>query len=297
MSQVDVTSGFLQAPPRVGEFRRIVRVMFSRKVVVFGMVVMVLMVVVAAFAPWIAPYDPYKAELSDSLQAPNKAHWLGTDSLGRDVLSRIIYGSRTSLLVGIVSIFFAASIGMTLGLLAGYYSGATNVIIMRIIDALMAVPLMLLALMMAAVLGGGLWNTMIAIGVGLTSIYARLMCGQVLTVKENDYILAAHAGGAGNLYIMIRHVVPNCLPPLIVLVTMQMGVAILLEAGLSFLGIGIAPPGAAWGAMVNSGYKYLLDLPVLSFAPGIAIMLVVFAFNMVGDGLRDALDPRLRGTV
>lgn len=292
-----MTSGFSQTPPHVGEFRRIVRVTFSRKVVVFGFIVITLMVIVAAFAPWVAPYDPYQANLDESLQPPSEAHWLGTDSLGRDTLSRIIYGSRTSLLVGIVSIFFAASIGMTLGLLAGYYSGAANIIIMRIIDALMAVPLMLLALMMASVLGGGLGNTMIAIGVGLTSIYARVMCGQVLTVKENDYILAAHAGGAGNLYIMARHIVPNCLPPLIVMVTMQMGMAILLEAGLSFLGIGIAPPGAAWGAMVNSGYKYLLDLPILSFAPGIAIMLVVFAFNMVGDGLRDALDPRLRGTV
>jgi peptide/nickel transport system permease protein len=138
---------------------------------------------------------------------------------------------------------------------------------------------------------------MIAIGIALTAVYARLMCGQVLTVKENDYVLASRAHGSSNFFIMVRHIIPNCLPPLIVLITMQMGSAILAEAGLSFLGIGIAPPGAAWGAMVNSGYKYLLDLPVLSFAPGIAIMLVVFAFNMVGDGLRDALDPRLRGTV
>jgi peptide/nickel transport system permease protein len=161
----------------------------------------------------------------------------------------------------------------------------------------MAVPLILLALVIASVLGAGLGNVMIAIGIGLTSVYARLMCGQVLIVKENDYVMAAHAGGASNAYIMLRHILPNCLPPLIVLVTMQMGMAILTEAGLSFLGVGIAPPGAAWGEMVNSGYKYLLDLPVLSFAPGVAIMLVVFAFNMVGDGLRDALDPRLRGSV
>jgi len=168
---------------------------------------------------------------------------------------------------------------------------------MRIVDSLMAVPLILLALVIASVLGAGLGNVMIAIGIGLTSVYARLMCGQVLIVKENDYVMAAHASGASNWYIMLRHILPNCFPPLIVLVTMQMGMAILTEAGLSFLGVGISPPGAAWGEMVNSGYKYLLDLPILSFAPGIAIMLVVFAFNMVGDGLRDALDPRLRGSV
>jgi peptide/nickel transport system permease protein len=288
---------FQEAPPHVGEFRRIVRVMFSRKVVVFGAVIIAIMVLVAAFAPWVAPYNPYKTSLPDSLQPPSRAHWLGTDALGRDTLSRIIYGSRTSLLVGIVSIVFAASVGMTLGLLAGYYSGAPNVIIMRIVDSLMAVPLILLALVIASVLGAGLGNVMIAIGIGLTSVYARLMCGQVLIVRENDYVMAAHASGASNFYIMWRHILPNCFPPLIVLVTMQMGMAILTEAGLSFLGVGIAPPGAAWGEMVNSGYKYLLDLPVLSFAPGIAIMLVVFAFNMVGDGLRDALDPRLRGSV
>ena len=200
-------------------------------------------------------------------------------------------------MVGIVSIFIAASIGMTLGLIAGYFGGATNTIIMRFVDALMAFPMILLALVLASVLGGGLGNVMIAIGIALTTIYARLMCGQVLSVKENDYVLAAHSYGASNSLIMLRHIIPNCLPPLIVLITMQMGSAILAEAGLSFLGMGIEPPGAAWGAMVNSGYKYLLDLPILSFAPGVAIMLVVFAFNMVGDGLRDALDPRLRGTL
>jgi len=287
----------LETPPRVGELRRITRVMFTRKVVVLGAIIIILMILVAAFAPWLAPYDPYETNLPEALQPPNAHHLLGTDSLGRDTLSRIIYGSRISLLVGIVSIFIAASLGMTLGLIAGYYRGVPNTLIMRFIDALMAFPMMLLALVVASVLGGGLSNVIIAIGIALTTVYARLMCGQVLTIKENDYVMAARSYGASNSLIMVRHIIPNCLPPLIVLVTMQMGSAILAEAGLSFLGIGITPPGAAWGAMVNNGYKYLLDLPILSFAPGIAIMLVVFAFNMVGDGLRDALDPRLRGTV
>jgi len=287
----------LETPPHSGELRRIIRVMFTRKVVVLGAIIIIVMILAAVFAPWMAPYDPYKTNLTQSLQPPSAHHLLGTDSLGRDTLCRIIYGSRTSLLVGIVSIFIAASLGMTLGLIAGYFSGVPNMLIMRFIDALMAFPMILLALVVASVLGGGLSNVMIAIGIALTTVYARLMCGQVLTIKENDYVLAARSYGAGNMLIMMRHIIPNCLPPLIVLVTMQMGSAILAEAGLSFLGIGITPPGAAWGAMVNNGYKYLLDLPVLSFAPGIAIMLVVFAFNMVGDGLRDALDPRLRGTL
>ncbi len=295
--QAQVSPTFLEAPPHVSELRRTMRVMFSRKVVIFGVVIIILMVIAAAFAPWLAPYDPYKTSLKEALQPASRAHILGTDSLGRDTLSRIIYGSQTSLMVGLVSIFIAATLGMTLGLIAGYYSGAVNIIIMRFIDSLMAFPMILLALVIASVLGGGLGNVMIAIGIGLTSVYARLMCGQVLSVKENDYILAANASGASNLFIMMRHIVPNCFPPLIVLITMQMGMAILTEAGLSFLGIGISPPGAAWGAMVSDGYKYLLTMPILSFAPGIAIMLVVFAFNMIGDGLRDALDPRLRGTL
>ena len=284
-------------PPHISEFRRVIRVMSGRKVVVVGAVIIMLMVMVAIFAPLIAPYSPYKNNLKQALQPVSSNHLLGTDSLGRDTFSRIVYGSRTSLMVGIVSIFIAAGIGMLLGLTAGYYGGVYGAIIMRIIDALMAFPMILLALVIASLLGGGITNVIIAIGISLTAVYARLMCGQVLAVKENDYVTASRASGAGNLLIMFRHVFPNCLPPMIVLVTMQLGSAILAEAGLSFLGVGIAPPGASWGSMVSDGYKYLLDLPVLSFAPGIAIMLIVFAFNMVGDGLRDALDPRLRGTV
>jgi ABC-type dipeptide/oligopeptide/nickel transport system permease subunit len=255
------------------------------------------MIIVAIFAPFLAPYNPYKTNLKQSLQPISSAHLLGTDSLGRDTLSRIIYGSRTSLMVGIVSIFIASSIGMLLGLTAGYYGKVYGAIIMRLIDALMAFPMILMALVIAALLGGGITNVIIAIGISLTAVYARLMHGQVLSVKENDYVTASRAMGASNMLIMFRHVFPNCLPPMIVLITMQLGSAILAEAGLSFLGIGIAPPGASWGSMVNDGYKYLLDSPILSFAPGIAIMLIVFAFNMIGDGLRDALDPRLRGTI
>ena len=251
----------------------------------------------AVFSPLIAPYNPYAQNLDNVMAKPSLAHWLGTDTVGRDTLSRIIYGSRTSLIVGVVALGLAAGIGMFLGLVAGYFGGITNLIIMRFIDTLMTIPMMLLALTIAAVLGGGLTNVIIALGIALIPTYARLMCGQAMAIKQNDYVTAARSIGAGNLRTMIRHVAPNCFPPLIVMMTMQIGITILAEAGLSFLGIGINPPGAAWGAMVSEGYRYLTTNPMLSFAPGLAIMLVVFAFNMIGDGLRDALDPRLRGTL
>jgi peptide/nickel transport system permease protein len=282
--------------PRTGQ-GHVLRVMFGRKLVVFGMVVILVFILAAIFAPLIAPYDPYGQNLNETRQQPSVSHWLGTDALGRDTLTRILFGARTSLLVGVISVGIAAFLGIWLGLIAGYFGGWTYNIIMRFIDALMAFPMILLALVLAALLGGGLKNVVIAIGIALTSLYARLMCSQVLSAKENDYVTAARSLGAGNWRIMVRHLIPNCLPPIIVLITLQLGTAILAEAGLSFLGIGIQPPQAAWGAMVNDGYKYLLTTPILSFAPGLAIMLVVFSFNIVGDGLRDALDPRLRGTL
>jgi peptide/nickel transport system permease protein len=283
--------------PRKSEFQRFRRVFIGRAVVVFGIVIIVLLVFTAILAPILAPYDPYDQQLGSSLQTPSRAHLLGTDALGRDVLSRIIFGSRNSLIVSIVAIFIAAAVGMSIGMIAGYFGGWVHLILMRIIDGLMTFPMILLALVLAALLGGGLKNVIIAIGIAMLPGYARLMCGQVLTVKESDYILAERSLGAVHLRIMLRHILPNCIPPLIVLVTMQMGAAILAEAGLSFLGIGIEPPAAAWGTMINDGYQYLMTYPLLSFAPGVAIMLVVFGFNMLGDGLRDALDPRLRGTL
>jgi ABC-type dipeptide/oligopeptide/nickel transport system permease subunit len=199
-------------------------------------------------------------------------------------------------MVGVIALGIAAIVGMIVGLIAGYFGGWVQAVIMRIMDALMAFPMILLALVVAALLGGGLRNVMIAIGIALVPGYARLMCGQALSIKENDYVLAEQSMGASSLRIMLRHVFPNCLPPLIVMITMMMGMAVLAEAGLSYLGIGIEAPAAAWGGMINDGYSRITTNPILSFAPGIAIMLVVFAFNMVGDGLRDALDPRLRGT-
>jgi ABC-type dipeptide/oligopeptide/nickel transport system permease subunit len=284
-------------PLQTGELGRFRRVLFSRPIVAVSAVFILLVVIVAIFGPWLAPYDPYDQDLSQSLEQPGQAHLLGTDVLGRDVLSRLIYGSRNSLMVGIIALGVAAIFGTSLGLLAGYFTGWVNTAIMGFIDALMCFPMILLALLIATLLGGGMRNVMIALGVAMMPGYARLMCGQTLSVKENEYVLAERAAGASSIRIMLRHILPNCLPPIIVLATMQIGAAILAEAGLSFLGIGIEPPAAAWGLMVEDGRPFLLSNPLLSFAPGLSIMLVVFAFNMVGDGLRDALDPRLRGTI
>ena len=291
------TSEITEAPPQVSEIRRIFKVMSSRGVVVFGAVIVLALVLTAAFAPWIAPYDPIKPDLSSTLQQPSSAHLLGTDSLGRDVLSRIVYGARVSLWVGVIAVSIACVVGMSLGLAAGHFGRWTNNVIMRIMDAMMAIPPLPLSLAIAALLGGGLRNVMISVGISLVPTYCRLMCGQVLTIKESDYITAAYVVGAGDTRIMLRHLLPNSFPPLLVLITLNMGIAILAEASLSFLGIGISPPAAAWGAMVSNGYKYLFTNPVLSFAPGVAVVLVVLSFNMVGDGLRDALDPRLRGII
>jgi len=279
----------------VKSWKLFLKVFFSRWVVIFGFIIIVGFLITAIFAPFLAPYNPYKNNIPERLQQPSAKHLLGTDAIGRDTLSRVIYGSRISLIIGLISVTLSGIIGIFLGMLAGYLEGWVNIIIMRIMDALMAFPGLLLILIISGTLGGGMLNIIIALTIGLIPGYARLMCGQVLSVKQNDYILAGASLGAGNLRMMIRHLFPNCFPPLIVMMSMMLGGAILAEAGLSYLGFGIEAPQTAWGSMVSDGRKYLISNPILSFAPGVAIMLVVFAFNMVGDGLRDALDPKLRG--
>ncbi|MDO9534915.1 MAG: ABC transporter permease [Bacillota bacterium] len=298
MAEVTTTNEILSGnAPRTNELRRFMRVFLGRKVVLVGVIIILVLIITALFAPQIAPHDPIKQNLRIALQSPSSEHLLGTDPLGRDILSRIIYGSRVSLAVGFIAVGVGGVLGMTLGLLAGYFGRIVDLLIMRFIDAMMAIPPLMLALVLGVSLGGGLNNVMIALGISLLPTYARLMRGQVLAVKQADYVKAGKVVGCSDFRIMFRHVFPNCLPPLIVLVTLNLGVAILSEASLSFLGLGISPPGAAWGAMVYDGYTYLMTNPLLSFAPGICIMLVVLAFNIVGDGLRDVLDPRLRGTI
>jgi peptide/nickel transport system permease protein len=283
--------------PRTNEFRRVVRVLWGRKVTVVGLFIVVALIVIAIFAPLLAPYDPYKVNVPDALLQPSKEYLLGTDFLGRDLLSRLMYGARTSLIIGICAVGLGSIIGQALGLIAAYFGGYIYVIIMRFIDCLMAFPSLVLMVMIAALLGSGMFNVIIALSVGMVSISARLMCAEALRVKESDYVVAARSIGSSNLRIMVVHVYPNCFATLLVMMTIMLGITILAEAGLSFLGLGIPAPGCAWGRMVNEGYRYLLSNPLVSIAPGIAIMLLVFGINMMGDGLRDALDPRLRGVV
>lgn len=288
---------FLDQPgkPRVNEFRRIIKVISARWINVAGLVVIALFIIAAIFAPFLSPYDPNEPDLKAILQQPSATHLLGTDDVGRDTLSRAIYGARISLVVGLVSVIIAAGVGTALGLCAGYFGGWTQTIIMRFIDALMSFPPIILMMAVAAVLGGGLKNIFVALSIGIIPIYCRLTNGQILTMKESDFINAVRLIGASDLRIMVRHLFPNVFSTLLVAMTMNIGFAILAEASLSFLGIGISPPTATWGSMVSDGYKYLLTNPMLSFAPGVSILAVVLSFNLVGDGLRDALDPQLRG--
>jgi peptide/nickel transport system permease protein len=284
-----------QAAPHISETRRIIKVFLRRKISVFGLAIIFLLFVVGILAPVLAPYDPYEIHPENALAEPSREHLLGVDNLGRDQMSRIIYGARTSLILGFSIIFFSSLVGILLGMIAGFFGGWTFVIIMRFTDAWMSFPSILLMMLLVTILGPGMLMIIIAIGSTMASGYVRTMCGQVLSIKENDYIMAGKAIGASNWRIMVRHLLPNAFPPLIIMMTMGIGMAIMAEAGLSFLGLGIAPPGAAWGAMVNKGYPFLLNNPILAIAPGLAIMAVVFGFTMMGDGLRDALDPRLKG--
>lgn len=288
---------FDEAPKKINPVRYFFKVFLGRKIVIVGLVIILINVIAALFAPWLAPYDPNAIDMSNDLAPPSAEHWLGTDTLGRDYLSRMIYGARTSMIIGVSAVVIAAALGITLGLIAGYFGGVISAIIMRFIDALMAFPMIMLMLVISAVLGQGMLNLIIALGIGMMASYARIVYGQVVSAKQNDYVMAARLIGCSSNRIMFQHILPNCMAPVIVMMTMALGGAILAEAGLSFLGMGINPPTATWGGMISSGYGKVLYAPILSLVPGVAIMLLVFGFNMVGDGLRDVLDPRLRGTL
>jgi len=295
----DVPFEVLEEPPlpKINEFRRFLRVFFRRKIVAVGFIMVVLILFVAIFAEFVAPFPPNQQNLMYTLQPPSSTHLLGTDALGRDLLSRIIHGTRIALLVGVATVFIAASIGTTIGLIAGFLGGVVDDIIMRATDAMIAIPPLILMLLIAAVLGQGLTGVIVAVGFTMFPGYIRLIYGQVMTVKQNDYVMASRAMGDSKTRIILRHVLPNCISPLIVMMTMMMGASIMAEAGLSFLGLGISPPTPAWGSMTRDGYQHLANRPLLAIAPGIAIVILVFAYNMVGDGIRDALDPKLRGAL
>lgn len=279
------------------KIKRFFRVLFARKAIVLCTIVLLIMAFSAIFAPVVAPYDPYKQDLAGSLQPMSAQHIFGTDSMGRDVLSRIIYGTRVSFSVGIVSVAIAGSLGMIFGLIAGVAGGVVDSVIMRVMDAMMSIPLIILAVFLGSILGKGLGNVMLAVGISMMPSYARLTRGQVLTIRESDYVTAGTICGASTFRNAITHIIPNCVSPNIVLMTMNLGGAILAEANLSFLGLGINPPMASWGGMVSDGNTFLSMNPVIAIAPGVFVLLIVLCFNMVGDAVRDALDPRLRGTL
>jgi peptide/nickel transport system permease protein len=259
----------------------------------FGLVVVAVVLVVALGADLVAPYDPNQRQAAGVLVAPSPAHPLGTDQLARDVLSRLIYGTRTSVQAGVVSVGFALLAGVGMGLLAGYYGGWTDDLLMLVADALWSFPTLVLALAIAASLGPGLTNAMLAIGIVFTPVFMRLVRGQTLSVRERDFIAAARAIGANPGRIMLRHIWPNVTAPIIVQASLLVASAIVVEAALSFLGLGIEPPAPSWGSMLKGGYQYMQQALWLSIAPGVAIFVTVLAFNLLGDGLRRALDPRL----
>jgi peptide/nickel transport system permease protein len=274
--------------------RRALRRLFKRKGAVVGLVIIVLFVALAILAPFVSPYDPTAQSWTAVRKAPSALHWFGTDEVGRDVLARVIYGARASLVAGVISVGIALSVGVPLGLIAGYAGGPLDALLSRITDAMLACPFLILAIALAAFLGPSLGNAMIAIGITTTPIFVRLTRGQVMAVKVEDYVEAARALGNPRWRIALVHILPNILPALLVQATLSIAAAIIAEASLSFLGLGQQPPAPSWGSMLNSAQRFLINAPWMAVWPGLAIFLTVLSFNLVGDGLRDALDPRSR---
>ncbi|MGE0715759.1 MAG: ABC transporter permease [Alphaproteobacteria bacterium] len=263
-----------------------------RPAAMVGLAVVVAFIVVAAAAPWIAPFDPLKTNFLLVRKPPSALNWMGTDEIGRDVLSRIVWGARASLAAGLVSVAIAVAVGVPLGLLSGYMRGWVDGLLMRITDGLLACPALILAIAMAAFLGPSLTNAMIAIGITATPVFIRLTRGQVMAVTVEDYVEAARALGNPHLRIAVKHVLPNVLPPILVQATLAMATAIIAEAALSFLGLGQQPPAPSWGSMLNVARNFIAQAPWMSWWPGLAIVTLVLALNLLGDGLRDAFDPK-----
>ena len=287
------TLALAQATPREPTpARRAFLRLRRRRGAMLGLLIVFLFVMLAFFAPWIAPFDPLETSWSAVRKAPSAEYLFGTDEIGRDVLSRVIWGARASLQAGLVSVCIAMALGVPIGLLAGYAGGWVDALISRMTDAMLAVPFLILAIALAAFLGPSLTNAMIAIGVSSTPIFIRLTRGQVLSVKVEDFVEAACAVGNPHWRIALRHILPNILAPLIVQATLAIAAAIIAEASLSFLGLGQQPPAPSWGSMLNTAKNYVDNAPWMAIWPGLSIFLLVLSFNLLGDGLRDALDPR-----
>lgn len=281
---------------KASRMKTIMRRLFKNKAAVFGLLIIVMLVLCAVFAEQIAPYGYDDQELSRAFKGPCMEHPFGTDNLGRDILSRIIFGSRVSLQVGVISVGIAALFGTIIGAISGFYSGVLDNFIMRVVDIVLSIPSVLLAISISAMLGdgNGLINLMIAIGVAEIPRWARVVRAQVLSVKEQEFVEAAKAIGAGDIRIILRHILPNCLAPMIVQATLGVATAILDAAGLSFIGLGIKPPVPDWGGMLSASREYIRDYWYMVTFPGLMIMITIYALNLFGDGLRDALDPRLK---
>lgn len=280
------------AAPQESPTRRAWLRLQRRKSAMFGLVVIVALALLAVLAPWIAPHDPIKQSWSAVRKAPSMLHWFGTDESGRDMFSRIIFGTRASMAAGLISISIAVGLGVPIGLLAAYRGGFIDTLISRITDAMLAIPFLILAIALAAFLGPSLTNAMIAIGITATPIFVRLTRGQALSVKVEDYVEAARSVGNPAYRIAFRHILPNILPALLVQATLSIAAAIIAEASLSFLGLGQQPPAPSWGSMLNTAQRFLSNAPWMAIYPGLAIFLTVLSFNLLGDGLRDALDPK-----
>lgn len=288
----DAAMGRLEPAVAESPARRALRKLAHRKAAMVALVVLVIIALLAIFAPLVAPHDPIKQGWANVRKPPSAAFWFGTDEVGRDLFSRIIYGARASLSAGVVSVTIALLLGVPLGLLAGYRGGWIDSIISRFTDAMLACPFLILAIAMAAFLGPSLTNAMIAIGITAMPIFIRLTRGQVISVKVEDYVEAARSVGDTPFQIAVRHILPNVAPQLLVQATLTIATAIIAEAALSFLGLGQQPPQPSWGAMLNSAQRFLSNAPWLAIFPGAAIFITVLSFNLLGDGLRDALDPR-----
>ncbi len=276
------------------QFLTVMKALSRNKMAIVGLIILIILVFAGTFAHVIAPYDYAAQDLQNAFQHPNAQHLFGTDEFGRDIFSRIIYGARMSLLVGFVSVGIAVIVGGALGAVAGYYGKRVDNIIMRLMDVLLAVPQTLLAIAIVAALGTGLVNLMIAVGISSVPTYARIVRASVLTIREEEYIEAARASGTSNTKIIMKHILPNCVAPVIVQVTLGIASAILTAAGMSFIGLGIQPPEAEWGNMLSSGRDYIRGYSYMTMFPGLAIVITVLSLNLLGDGLRDALDPKLR---
>jgi|KBSMisStandDraft_5_1062788.scaffolds.fasta_scaffold53039_3 peptide/nickel transport system permease protein len=272
--------------------QRALRRLWRRRGAMVGLAVIVFFVAIALAAPWISPHDPLATSWSAVRKAPTAEHVFGTDEIGRDVLSRVIWGARASLLAGVISVTISLLVGVPVGLTAGYVGGWTDMLISRVTDAMLACPFLILAIALAAFLGPSLTNAMVAIGIAATPIFVRLTRAQVLAVKVEDYVEAARAVGNPPLRIALRHIFPNIVAPLIVQATLAIAAAIIAEASLSFLGLGQQPPAPSWGSMLNTAKNYVENAPWMAIWPGLSIFLLVLSFNLLGDGLRDALDPR-----